>query len=715
MLLASIFDRLHRLLAHPQWGWILLWLGLATLIVTLVVMICTSWGQSHPLRKCAGLSLLAHLLLLGYATTVQIVTGNGNGHHGGGMNLLLVDGGAEGADVGVDDPDAPLTETPWDRPPRGDPSVQTADTAPQQKPPADAIVDHPPEAISKTATAPTLAETPKPRPPPLLEIAEAKPEAKPAEPPLAEPPQTVASSPPEAVIKPSVPDLPPAPAAMANSNPIEKPSEPLPQTTADVAVPKLPEPPTTDQPGDWMAGPAAGGNLPTHPAPEGPLKDNTASSDTAVACAKNSASTPSGNRSDLKIVASNRSPAGPSGAEVLGPLVESVAAPITSRGVPQIYADRVASDRVAIARQRGGSPEAESAVQAALRWLAINQSDDGRWNADKFGAGHESAVLGQDRQAPAKADSAVTGLALIGVSCAGNTHLQGDYAKNVQRGLEYLISIQGNDGNLAGKAEMFAYMYSHGMATLAMSEGYAMTGDRRIEPTVQKAIGYTLRAQIHSTGGWRYQAIEKPAERGDTSQLGWQLMSIKSAELAGLEVPGAASDGAVNFLKSVASGLHGGKASYRPGEAPSRTMTAEALVCRQFLGMARENPASNEAGDYLLSQLPSADKINLYYWYYGTLGMYQLQGDYWRRWNEAMQTTLVGRQRVRRRRCRQLGPRMHLGRLRRPSLQHRAVGLVPGSVLPLPANLSVTHSLDASTITSYDKSMNAVALVTALF
>ena len=647
MLLASIFDRLHRLLAHPQWGWILLWLGLATLIVTLVVMICTSWGQSHPLRKCAGLSLLAHLLLLGYATTVQIVTGTGNGHHGGGMNLLLVDGGAEGADVGVDDPDAPLTETPWDRPPRGDPSVQTADTAPQQKPPADAIVDHPPEAISKTATAPTLAETPKPRPPPLLEIAEAKPEAKPAEPPLAEPPQTVAPSPPEAVIKPSVPDLPPAPAAMANSNPIEKPSEPLPQTTADVAVPKLPEPPTTDQPGDWMAGPAAGGNLPTHPAPEGPLKDNTASSDTAVAAPKNSASTPSGNRSDLKIVASNGSPAGPSGAEVLGPLVESVAAPITSaecrKSMPIEWHPIVSPSpgSAAVHRKRNRryrrryvgwrSIKATMAVGTPINLApAMNQQ-----------------CSGKIAKAPAQRPiSAVTGLALLAFLGAGNTHLQGDYAKNVQRGLEYLISIQGNDGNLAGKAEMFAYMYSHGMATLAMSEGYAMTGDRRIEPTVQKAIGYTLRAQIHSTGGWRYQAIEKPAERGDTSQLGWQLMSIKSAELAGLEVPGAASDGAVNFLKSVASGLHGGKASYRPGEAPSRTMTAEALVCRQFLGMARENPASNEAGDYLLSQLPSADKINLYYWYYGTLGMYQLQGDYWRRWNEAMQTTLVGRQRV---------------------------------------------------------------------
>jgi hypothetical protein len=133
-------------------------------------------------------------------------------------------------------------------------------------------------------------------------------------------------------------------------------------------------------------------------------------------------------------------------------------------------------------------------------------------------------------------------------------------------------------------------------------------------------------------------------ERGDTSQLGWQLMSLKSAELAGLNVPSSAGDGAVRFLKSVSIGQFGGKASYRPGEHPSPTMTAEALVCRQFLGMARENPATNEAADYLTAQLPSADRINLYYWYYGTLGLYQLQDDHWQRWNTALQNTLVSRQ-----------------------------------------------------------------------
>ena len=80
-------------LTGPQLPWVILWLGLATLIVGLIVLTRTSWGQSHPLRKCAALSLLVHLLLAAYATTVQIVTaGSPDGRSATGtINVTLVD------------------------------------------------------------------------------------------------------------------------------------------------------------------------------------------------------------------------------------------------------------------------------------------------------------------------------------------------------------------------------------------------------------------------------------------------------------------------------------------------------------------------------------------------------------------------------------------------------------------------------------------------
>ncbi len=234
----------------------------------------------------------------------------------------------------------------------------------------------------------------------------------------------------------------------------------------------------------------------------------------------------------------------------------------------------------------------------------------------------------------------MTGLALLAMLGAGNTHLDGKYKDNVKRGLEYLLTEQAGDGNLGGHSEKFAFMYSHGIATLALSEAYAMTRDRRLLAPLQSAIGYTVKSQHPSTGGWRYQ----PADQGDTSQLGWQLMALKSAELAGIPIPDATRSGMHRFLANVTSGDHGGLAAYRPRERASRPMTAEALVCRQFLGLARENLACNEAGDYVLGELPNGDRINLYYWYYATLGMYQLQGEHWRQWNTALTKTLIERQ-----------------------------------------------------------------------
>ena len=75
-------------------------------------------------------------------------------------------------------------------------------------------------------------------------------------------------------------------------------------------------------------------------------------------------------------------------------------------------------------------------------------------------------------------------------------------------------------------------------------------------------------------------------------------------------------------------------------------MTAEALVCRQFLEIP-DTPASlGEASEELLKELPGTGVTNHYYWYYGTLSLYQLQGEAWRQWNDALQRSLLNSQRT---------------------------------------------------------------------
>lgn len=73
-------------------------------------------------------------------------------------------------------------------------------------------------------------------------------------------------------------------------------------------------------------------------------------------------------------------------------------------------------------------------------------------------------------------------------------------------------------------------------------------------------------------------------------------------------------------------------------------MTAEALVCRQIFGMPKSHPGMAEAGDYLLSRLPDTGDYHLYYWYYGTLAMFQLGGEHWTRWNQTLTSTLLATQ-----------------------------------------------------------------------
>jgi hypothetical protein len=309
--------------------------------------------------------------------------------------------------------------------------------------------------------------------------------------------------------------------------------------------------------------------------------------------------------------------------------------------VPEALRARVLADRLKIAQQFGATPSSEAAVAAALEWLAANQSEDGRWDADLHGAGRETGTLGHDRRgAGAQADTGITGLALLALLGNGETHLDGTHRVNVQKGLEFLLASQAADGNLAGNAEFFAAMYCHGIATLALSEAYALSGDERLLPGLRRALRYTISAQ-HSGGGWRYQ----PYDAGDISQFGWQLMALRSAEVGGVAMPEETRVRMVRFLRSASSGRAKGLASYRPGDRISRTMTAEALVCRYFLQAENSPAALAEAADFVMQEPPSAATTNYYYWYYGTLAMFQRQGEDWQTWNAALQRQLLHSQR----------------------------------------------------------------------
>ncbi len=533
------------------------WGGLVLLTVALLLLIRTRWGQ-QPLGKCVVLSLLAHLLLAIYMTTVNIVTAPVDSPNTGGVHVALVAGSSDEPLDEAFSPErwnaiAPATVTPLD------------------------VVD-----LSPTTEVPPLGEVAEPK--------RVLPE---------EPAVSTLTNLPE---RPTT-DEAPAPELVARDEPLVRPRprpEPTELPTEDAESPDLVPPP--ERPAEPLVPPPD--NNPRGDATETPR------------------------------------PSGESGSAQSGELAGKQSNEQVP--VPKIYQGRTGNHLGPTAN--GATKETEAAVRASLRWLAANQDSNGRWDPRRLEAGTGRAADGEERQsAGAHADTGLTGLALLTFLASGHTHLQGAYRDNVRRGLEFLLASQDATGNLGATDNLYERMYCHAMACCALSEAYAMTRDQRILPALRSAIQYTIRMQDRASGSWRYQ-IGQP---GDTSQLGWQVMALKSAELGGLAIPRETRSNMERFLRSVASGRSGGLACYQPTRPiATRSMTAEALACRQFLGVDDRPETVGEACEFLLRETPGTGHSNHYYWYYATLALHQAGGEPWRRWNESLQNTLLASQRL---------------------------------------------------------------------
>ena len=376
------------------------------------------------------------------------------------------------------------------------------------------------------------------------------------------------------------------------------------------------------------------------------------------------------------------------------------------------YKLRELAERRDAAARFGGTQKSEAAVELSLKWLSSVQSSDGHWDAETHGAGlvkvDENGV--PRNYAGRDADTGITALVTLSFLGAGYTHEQGKYAFDVDDALAWLIEQQDSDGCLAGDAGHYAGMYCHAIATYALAEALGMqqdditapivdqavlavgetnaqtavsmlllqqsivpiipvvvnnaissTGsdllayrlrkvdDLRLRSALLRAVTYTISQQDPNSGGWRY----KFGQEGDVSMFGWQMMSLKSAAIAGVSINPVVRERMIGFLNSVRQGRNGGLFGYRRSvlqngretEPVTPVMTAEALFCQQMLGYPRDSVASKEAVQYLLANMPRLSRLNMYYWYYGTLAMYQYGGKPWEEWNQVVRETLINGQR----------------------------------------------------------------------
>ncbi|HQF14579.1 MAG TPA: prenyltransferase/squalene oxidase repeat-containing protein [Thermogutta sp.] len=290
--------------------------------------------------------------------------------------------------------------------------------------------------------------------------------------------------------------------------------------------------------------------------------------------------------------------------------------------------------RQKLAQSGGGTAQSEEAVERGLRWIAAHQDQDGGWSFDL----KKGSCRGQCRNPGTEPNTAAaTAMALLPFLGAGYTHREGIYEDTLHRGLYYLLRRgRVTENGLDFQEGMKNGMYAQGLAALVLCEAYAMTKDPALKDPAQQAIQFIEYAQDKKGGGWRY----RPGEPGDTTVTGWQLMALKSAEMAGLKVDRSVHYAAQRFLDSVASD-DGSQYGYLD-KTPRRSTTAIGLLCRMYGGWVRGNPPLVRGIGHLASWGPSATDI--YYNYYATQVLRHWGGSDWKRWNDAMREYLINMQ-----------------------------------------------------------------------
>ena len=293
---------------------------------------------------------------------------------------------------------------------------------------------------------------------------------------------------------------------------------------------------------------------------------------------------------------------------------------------------REEASRARLAASRGGSRASENAVENGIRWIINHQQEDGSWRLRHIDGNCNGECRNEGRQESA---TAATGLALMALLGAGYTQRDGRYKEEVRKGLDYLVNamrVSTHGGSLIHGTKG---MYSHAIATIALSEAYIMTRDTSLTQAVGLARDYIETAQ-HKKGGWRYV----PGMLGDMTVTGWQVMALKSCERAGFPTGELTWDRAGAFVDSL--GNSDGRFGYQSPDAQTPTTTAVGLLSKMYLGAALEDDQVELGAQYLIGEKPS--KTDMYFNYYATLVLHHRSDEDWPKWNVELRDYLINTQ-----------------------------------------------------------------------
>lgn len=245
---------------------------------------------------------------------------------------------------------------------------------------------------------------------------------------------------------------------------------------------------------------------------------------------------------------------------------------------------------------------------------------------------------------------AVTGLVGLAFLAGGHTPRAGDeHAELLRKAIGALLGRQQVSGYFEDGG---SHMYGHGFATLFLGEVYGMTGGggetstgARVHQALVRAVRLIESSQ-NEEGGWRYNPVPYDA---DVSVTICQVMGLRAARNAGLEVPKRVVDRAVEYVRTCQNPDGGFR--YQTMTGGSAWPRSAAGIASLFYAGIYEDRAITSGLKYLAaSALPgrgNAPRVQMHYYYghyYAVQAMFLAGGDSWATWWPAIRRELINNQ-----------------------------------------------------------------------
>lgn len=302
----------------------------------------------------------------------------------------------------------------------------------------------------------------------------------------------------------------------------------------------------------------------------------------------------------------------------------------------------------------------DEAVKRGLEWLASQQGKDGSFPTVETG------------------QPGVTSLCVLAFMSHGHLPGEGRYGDRLSRAVNFIQACQKQNGliaqvfpdgpeisRLVSRDVGTTAAYNHAISSLTISEIYGMSPDIRSDE-MRELINRSLRAtltmqrwpkdQAEDRGGWRY-VDEFDHWDSDVSLTGWNLMFLRSARNAGFNVPKKAIDDALAYIRRSYTKEYGVfEYIISPADTRSRSMAGAGILALAHAGL-HDAEEAQKSGAWLLQQdfsqyngieafdQPGYKHDRYHYAVFNSCqGMYQLGGEFWKKFYPPVVHTLLANQ-----------------------------------------------------------------------